>query len=91
MDPATVHITRHAKIRMLERWPNGSGPRNIEKTFRKHLRQAKQIVIDPAHAVTRIINNGFKPALYYAWGQWVFVISSDGKAVVSCELKSMWH
>ena len=66
-------------------------PDDFEKTFRRLLRSARPIEIEPAQAVARIINNGFKKARYFEASGIVFVLSEDEKTVLSCEHKSMWR
>lgn len=82
-----IEITQHAIDRFLERARKlGQGiPLNPEASIRKLLSKAVPEEVDPKHRVKRLISNRFEEALYLVAQGWRFVLTKDGKRIITIE------
>lgn len=82
-----IKISQHAIDRFVERSLKlgMKGHEDPGGLIRNLLRQAKPEKMDPVYKVKRIINNRCQDAEYYVCQGWRFVVSTNGRELVTVE------
>jgi hypothetical protein len=74
------YITSHA----LERWMQRdrcTSERQAHATIKKQFALATEVELAPAYKTIALLNHGFKPARYFKYDKWVFVVSDEGSLI----------
>jgi hypothetical protein len=74
------YITGHA----LERWMERTGctsERKAHTALKKQFALATEVELAPAYKTIALLNHDFKPARYFKFDKWVFVVSEEGALV----------
>jgi hypothetical protein len=74
------YITSHA----LERWMQRTGctsERKAHATLKRQFALATEVELAPAYKTIALLNHDFKPARYFKFDKWVFVVSDEGALV----------
>lgn len=68
---ATIKVHRHAVNRFMER----SGCTDFQEAFERVVEMfTKATPIEPRSRVIKLLNNNCKPADYFCFAQWIFVV-----------------
>ncbi len=80
--PASLvtYISSHAIERWMER-TSCKSEREAHATLKRHLAAATEVELAPQYKVVALLNHDFKPARYFKFDKWVFVISPEGSLV----------
>src|SRR5690349_5667970 len=71
------YITKHALTRWMER-TECTSERQAHATIKKHFARATEVELAPAYKAIALLNHDFKPARYFKFEKWVFVVSDEG-------------
>jgi hypothetical protein len=71
------YITKHALQRWMER-TSCKSERQAHATLKKHFASATEVELAPAYKAIALLNHDFKPARYFQFDKWVFVVSDEG-------------
>lgn len=86
-NPDKYIFTKHAVSRYIERAKKLSMgmPKKPEKTLQRLIGNAEVEETSPTHRAVRLINNNYRDATYLVRDGWRFVVSDDGKTVITVE------
>src|SRR5262245_57973387 len=74
------YITKHALTRWMER-TDCTSERKAHATIKRQFALAKEVELAPAYKAIALLNHDFKPARYFQFEKWVFVVSEEGALV----------
>ena len=85
--PDKYIFTQHAIDRYVERVKRlGNGvPKKPERALQRLIRNAEVEDVSPTHKAVRLMNNNYRDVVYLVNSGWRFVVSSDGKTVITVE------
>jgi hypothetical protein len=74
------YVTKHALKRWMER-TGCTSERQARATIKKQFALANEVELAPAYKAIALINHDFKPARYFRFDKWVFVVSGEGALI----------
>ena len=85
--PDKYIFTQHAIDRYVERNSRmgNTTPKKPERALQRLIRSAEVEDVSPTHKAVRLMNNNYRDVAYLVNSGWRFVVSSDGKTVITVE------